>query len=478
MSTKKENGPAPQKPWEGRFSQKTDRSVEAFTSSIDFDRRLYAHDIEGSIAHCRTLEKANVITGDEASEMVEGLGRIKREIERGVFAFDDNLEDIHMHVEARLVQELGKTAQKLHTARSRNDQIALDLRMYLRDEVRHIIGSLAELRSVVVELAASHMDVIMPGYTHLQRAQPVLFAHHMMAYYEMFTRDARRFEDGLKRIDVMPLGAAALAGTTYPIDRDYTARLLDFPEVSANSIDTVSDRDFIIEFLAAASLCMVHFSRLSEELILWSSAEFGFIEFPDAFATGSSIMPQKKNPDIAELVRGKTGRVIGDLVALLALMKSLPLAYNRDMQEDKPPLFDTVDTLKACVGIYGKLMPRIEVNRKRMMDAASRGFLNATDLADYLVNRGMPFRQAHDCVGKAVAFALGKGKELQELTLKELSAFSSLIREDIFDALSPEQMIDRRRSRGGTATGNVRTAVRQARECLDAERGEQLKSEE
>jgi len=459
----------PGKPWDGRFSEKTDRSVEAFTASINIDRRLYAYDIEGSIAHCRTLEKAAIISDDEASQMIEGLSRIKREIERGNFTFDDSLEDIHMHVESQLVHDIGKAAQKLHTARSRNDQVALDIRLYLRAETRNIIAALVAFRRVIVDFADIHVDAIMPGYTHMQRAQPVLFSHHLMAYYEMLSRDTQRFEDGLKRINVMPLGTAALAGTTYPIDRAFTAGLLGFPEVSANSIDTVSDRDFVIEFLASASLCMVHLSRLSEELILWSSLEFRFIQLPDAFATGSSIMPQKKNPDVPELVRGKTGHVIGDLISLLALMKSLPLAYNRDMQEDKPPLFDAVDTLKACIDIYTRLLPRLHVNKERMLEASSTGFLNATDLADYLVNRGMPFRKAHDCAGQVVAFALEKGKEIHELSLKELKSFSSLVKKNIFDILTPSQMVDRRTSYGGTASEYVREEIQAAGERLREE---------
>jgi len=452
-----------QKPWDGRFSEKTDQSVEIFTSSIDVDKRLYAYDIEGSIAHCRTLAKAGVITEEEASTMIEGLGTVKREIERGEFLFDHNLEDIHMHVETRLSEIAGKAAQKLHTGRSRNDQVALDIRMYLRAETRYILADLLRLKRALVALAEDHAETVMPGYTHLQRAQPVLFGHHILAYYEMFSRDEGRFEDCLKRINVMPLGTAALAGTTYPIDRSYTAKLLDFPEVTANSIDSVSDRDFIVEFLAAASLCMIHFSRLSEEMILWSSAEFQFIELPDAFATGSSIMPQKKNPDVPELVRGKAGRVIGGLMGLLTLMKSLPLAYNRDMQEDKPFLFDAVDTLRACIDIYARLIPKIKVMKDRMSAAASSGFLNATDFADYLVNRGMPFRQAHECVGRAVGTALSQGKELHEMRFEELSAFSSLIEEDIFEALATKMVIDRRISFGGTATRRVKEAVQKAK---------------
>jgi len=347
------------KPWDGRFAEKTDRMVEAFTSSHAVDRRLYADDIDGSVAHCRMLARAGILSEEEAATLVEGLGRIRRDIERGRFAFSDDLEDIHMHIEARLLQEVGPTAQKLHTARSRNDQVAVDTRLYLRAEARAVMAELNALRRALVSLAEAHTATVMPGYTHLQRAQPVLLAHHLMAYYEMFTRDRERFADALGRIDVMPLGAAALAGTTYPIDRHYTAELLGFARVAANSIDAVSDRDFALEFCAAAAIAMVHLSRLAEELVLWSSAEFGFVELPDAFATGSSIMPQKKNPDVPELIRGKTGTVFGDLVALLTLMKGLPLAYNRDMQEDKAPLFRTADTLRACLSLTARMLPHL-----------------------------------------------------------------------------------------------------------------------
>jgi len=459
-----------EKAWNGRFSEKTDRLVEVFTSSINIDKRLYSYDIEGSIAHCRMLARQSIITEEDASLLIQGLGKIKRDIERGEFLFDDSLEDIHMHIESRLFEDTGKVAQKLHTARSRNDQIALDVRMYLRDETLNILKNLVSLRELIVDFAKVYIDTVLPGYTHLQRAQPVLLSHHMMAYYEMFSRDCGRFRDALKRINIMPLGSAALAGTTYPIDREYTAELLGFPEVSANSIDSVSDRDFIIEFLAAASLCMVHLSRISEELVLWSSSEFGFIELPDSFSTGSSIMPQKKNPDVPELVRGKTGRVFGDLIALLSIMKSLPLAYNRDMQEDKGPLFDAVDTLKACVEIYIKMLPNIEIKKETMLGAASRGFLNATDMADYLVAGGMPFRQAHSCIGKIVSYAVNENKELHEMTLKELKPFSSLFKKDVFDILTTRQMIDRRKSFGGTATENVKAAIKQAEGDIKKER--------
>jgi argininosuccinate lyase len=462
-----------EKPWDGRFAERTDTSVEAFTASIQTDKRLYPYDIEGSVAHCRMLAKVGVISDDEAGALSEGLWAIKRELDQGKFQFDDSLEDIHMHIEARLLQTIGKVAQKLHTGRSRNDQVALDVRMFLREALGSIIQGLGDLRRVLTRLAEQHIDVVMPGYTHLQRAQPVLLAHHWMAYYEMFTRDADRFADCLKRMNVMPLGAAALAGTTYPIDRHHTAELLHFPHIAANSIDAVSDRDFILEFLSAASICMVHFSRMSEELVLWSTAEFGFIELADAFATGSSIMPQKKNPDIPELIRGKTGRVFGDLIAMLTLMKSLPLAYNRDMQEDKPPLFDAVDTLQSCLDITIKMLPTITIKSEAMRRAASIGFLNATDMADYLVGQGVAFRSAHAIVGHAVAFALAQGKELHELTLKELQAFSKVIQNDIFDHLTLEQMISRRQSTGGTSSDNVRAAIEAAGRQLGRQDGTQ-----
>lgn len=371
-----------------------------------------------------------------------------------------------MHIESRLLHVAGKVAQKLHTARSRNDQVALDVRMYLRDETAKIIKNLVNLKKAILLVAKANIDTVLPGYTHLQRAQPVLLAHHMMAYYEMFLRDADRFKGCLKRINVMPLGSGAIAGTTFQIDRDYTAKLLGFKEVSKNSIDSVSDRDFIIEFLSAASICMMHFSRLSEELILWSTSEFGFIELPDSFATGSSIMPQKKNPDVPELIRGKTGRVFGNLMALLSIMKSLPLAYNRDMQEDKEPLFDTVDILKACIDVCSSMLPKLKINKETMHNAATKGFLNATELADYLVTAGMPFRQAHACVGKAVSYALDKDKELHELALEELKPFSSLIKKDVFNILSIDQMINRRKSFGGTAKENVMAAIKEAKKSL------------
>ena len=456
--------------WQGRFSDKTARSVETFTSSIQIDKRLYAYDIRGSIAHCKMLAKTSMITDKEAEELIMGLEKIRREIDEGQFQFDDSLEDIHMHIESRLVEIVGPAGQKLHTARSRNDQVALDVRMYLRDHTAQTIHRLHRLQEIIVALAKEHLNTILPGYTHTQRAQPILLSHHLMAYYEMFSRDIGRLVDCLGRINVMPLGSAALAGTTYPIDRKYTAKQLGFETISANSIDAVADRDFIIEFISAASICMVHFSRLSEELILWSTTEFDFIELPDSFATGSSIMPQKKNPDVPELVRGKTGTVIGHLMALLTMMKSLPLAYNRDMQEDKAPLFDTADTLGACIDIYAEMLPKIKFKKSNMQRAASSGFLNATDMADYLVCRGLPFREAHHLVGKAVSFALTKQKELHELTLEQLQSFSELVQEDIFSHLTTQEMVERRTSDGGTAGKSVGKAIAAAEKWLEKQK--------
>lgn len=455
-----------QKLWTGRFKEKTAQIVETFTSSIDVDRRLYTYDIQGSIAHCKTLAKASILTDREARKLIKGLQRIHKEIDEAAFEFSDRLEDIHTHIETRLAEIVGKDALKLHTARSRNDQVALDVRLFLRDQVASIQRLLLNLQNVLVELAKHHIETVLPGYTHLQRAQPVLLAHHLMAYYEMFSRDGERFEDCLNRINVMPLGAAALAGTPYPIDRNYTAGLLGFKKVSANSLDAVSDRDFIIEFLSAAGICMMHLSRLSEELIIWSSTEFGFVELPDAFATGSSIMPQKKNPDVPELVRGKSGRVFGNLTAMLALMKSLPLTYNRDMQEDKSLLFDSADILTACIEVYVHMLPKLRIKRDRMQTAASTGYQNSTDLADYLVAKGIPFREAHHCVGQAVRFAVKKKKELHDLSIKQLQQFAPQIEEDVFEFLSTQPMIDRRTSIGGTAIRTVKAAIKNAEKAL------------
>ncbi|VEN74231.1 Argininosuccinate lyase [Candidatus Desulfarcum epimagneticum] len=448
--------------WDGRFSEKTGEIMEDFSASIHFDQRLWPHDIKGSLAHCRMLADAGVISKEEFEAISKGLKKIEKELRSGSFKFENRLEDIHMHIESRLFEVAGKPALKLHTARSRNDQVALDIRMWLKDEIMGAARRLLRLQKTIARMARDHMDAILPGYTHLQRAQPVLFSHHLMAYVEMFSRDFDRMMDVYKRTDVMPLGAAALAGTTYPIDRAAVADMLGFSKVSENSMDSVSDRDFTMEFLSAAAICMTHLSRMSEEIILWSSAEFDFIGLPDAFSTGSSIMPQKKNPDAAELVRGKTGRVFGSLTALLTLMKSLPLAYNRDMQEDKEPLFDAADTLKACLNIYIRMLPHMEIKKDHMRAAAQKGFLNATDLADYLAQKGMPFRKAHDCAGRMVAKAISQKKELHEMNLEEMRAFSPLISPDIFEALSLKTMIKRRSSYGGTAPENVSAAVDRA----------------
>jgi len=454
------------KPWSGRFTQKTDKMVDVFQSSIRFDKRLYAFDIEGSIAHCKTLAAASVITKNESAQLVKGLQEVKAEIGKGVFKINDSHEDIHMYIEDRLFQKIGSVARKLHTGRSRNDQVALDARLFLRAESEAVLDRLIRLRKEIIRLAEKHIDIIMPGYTHLQRAQPILFSHHLMAYSEMFSRDSERFADNLKRINVMPLGSAALAGTTYPIDRNYTAKLLQFPKVTKNSIDAVSDRDFIIEFQSSASICMMHLSRMSEEIILWASAEFGFIELPDAFATGSSIMPQKKNPDVAELVRGKTGRVFGNLLGILTTLKALPLAYNKDMQEDKESLFDTVDTLSNCLDIYSRMLPKIKINKNNMMQAASKGYLNATDFADYLVTKGTVFREAHHITGEVVQYALRKEKEIHELSLDELKSFSHKIEKDIYKILANRAVIDRRLSLGGTSIKQVKAAVRKEKNRL------------
>lgn len=450
------------KPWGGRFKENQSPLAEQFTTSIHTDKRLYRYDIEGSIAHTKMLTKQGIIKPEEGDKIIEALGEILREIDRGDFVFEDRWEDIHMNIEKALVEKLGEVGERLHTARSRNDQVALDMRLYLRSEIKNLLSLINTLRSTLVNLAKTYIDVVMPGYTHMQRAQPILFSHHMMAYYEMFKRDEERLKECVKRANVMPLGSAALAGTTFPIDSEYVAELLGFPEVASNSIDAVSDRDFIIEFLGIASILMMHLSRLSEELVLWSTAEFAFVEIPESFCTGSSIMPQKKNPDVPELVRGKTGRVFGHLVSLLTVMKSLPLTYNRDMQEDKEPLFDTVDTLTHCLGIYVQLLSKLKVKSENMKKATERGFLTATDLADYLVIKGMSFRKAHITVGKIVKHAIEEDRQLNELSLNDLKRFSRLVEEDVYEWLNIEHSIERRTSYGGTAIQNVREAVDRA----------------
>lgn len=455
-----------EKPWGGRFQEKTAAPVEEFTSSLSFDRRLYRQDIAGSMAHARMLARQGILTEAEAAAIVQGLEEIRREIETGEFVFDPALEDIHMAIEARLTAKIGEVGRKLHTARSRNDQVALDVRLYLAEEVAGLLDDLTELRRAGARLARKYFGVILPGYTHLQRAQPVLFSHHLLAYDEMWRRDQARLAESLKRIKVSPLGAAALAGTTFPIDPEYVARELGFPEVFRNSMDAVSDRDFILEFLAHGAIIMVHLSRLSEELILWSSSEFGFVEISDAYATGSSIMPQKKNPDVAELIRGKAGRVAGHLMGLLMTVKGLPLAYNRDLQEDKEPLFDTVDTVRASVQLMAGMLGEIKVRPERMSAALHGGYLSATDLADYLVNQGVPFRTAHEQVGRLVGYAEFQGKELWELSLEEIQRFASQAGPDIFDWLKIENVVARRTSPGGTAPARVEEALRKVEKEL------------
>ena len=449
--------------WGGRFATGTADTVEAFTASVAVDVRLYRHDIMGSIAHAKMLAKQRIIPPRDARKIVRGLQAIEREIDDGKFTFSDADEDIHMNIERRLTDRIGSAGGKLHTARSRNDQVALDMRLFLRDEVESIISGLQQLRRALTKAAEKHLDVIMPGYTHLQRAQPVLFSHHLLAYIDMFERDAERFADCWERTNVLPLGSGALAGTTFPIDRKYVAKLLDFPRISKNSIDAVSDRDFLLEFLADSSILFVHLSRLADEFVLWSSQEFGFVELPDGYCTGSSMMPQKKNPDVPELIRGKSGRVFGHLQALLTIMKGLPLAYNRDLQEDKVPLFDTVDTVKASVKIMSELIAGVKVRRERMQNAVRDGFMNATDLADYLVERGMAFRAAHGVAGKVVQFCLAQGKRIEELSLAELKRFSNRIEKSVFKYLSPEAAVGRRRAVGGTAPPNVVQRLKELR---------------
>ena len=452
-----------EKPWGGRFTEPTDAFVERFTASVGFDQRLYHHDITGSIAHATMLAEMAVLTTEERDIIIEGLAGVKEDIEAGRFEWSVSLEDVHMNIEARLTERIGITGKKLHTGRSRNDQVATDIRLYLRDEIDVIATELNRLQSGLLNLAEREAATIMPGFTHLQTAQPVTFGHHLLAWYEMLVRDADRLQDCRKRVNVMPLGAAALAGTTYPIDRSITAKLLGFDRPSENSLDSVSDRDFAIEFCSFAALLMTHLSRFSEELVLWTSAQFDFIELPDRFCTGSSIMPQKKNPDVPELVRGKTGRVNGHLVSLLTLMKSQPLAYNKDNQEDKEPLFDTVDTVKGCLKAYADMIPAIEARADNMHVAAKRGFSTATDLADYLVKKGVAFRDAHEIVGKAVAFAVAVGRDLSEMTLEELKGFSDVIGGDVFNVLTLEGSVQARNHLGGTAPVQVLSAVARAR---------------
>ena len=445
--------------WGGRFKQSTDTLMETFSASISFDKRLYDCDIEGSIAHCKMLARCKIITTAESNKIIKGLKRILRECDEGRFKFSDSLEDIHMNIENRLREIIGPVAGKLHTARSRNDQVCLDIRLYLRKEIDDIVGEINRLTKTLIAIAKKNINHLIPGYTHLQRAQPVLLSHHLLAYVEMMLRDKERFLDAYKRINVMPLGSAALAGTNFPIDRKITAKLLGFPEISHNSMDAVADRDFAAEFCSASALTMMHLSRFCEEVVIWNSSEFKFIELSDSFTTGSSIMPQKKNPDAAELIRGKSGRVFGNLVSLLTLMKGLPLAYNKDLQEDKEPLFDTAETVKVCLTIFTDMMKSAKFIPIAQKELESSGFLTATDLADYLVLKGVPFREAHELTGKTVAFCLEKEKTLTDLSLAQLRTISKRFDEEVFDHIALQKSVDRKNIYGGTAKNQVRAQI-------------------
>ena len=452
--------------WAGRFSEPTDAFVEAFTASVEFDQRLAPFDIQGSIAHATMLARQGILSEHERDDIIAGLQRILAWVEAGEFEWSVALEDVHMNIEAALTEDIGIAGKKLHTGRSRNDQVATDVRLWLRAELHEIRSAVRRLQRALLGLAEREADTIMPGFTHLQTAQPVTFGHHMMAWFEMLDRDHDRLRDCAVRVNVMPLGAAALAGTSYPIDRPFTAQLLGFSGPAENSLDAVSDRDFAIEFSAAASILMMHLSRMSEELIIWSSAQFGFVTLSDSFCTGSSIMPQKKNPDVPELIRGKSGRIFGHLMALLTLMKSQPLAYNKDNQEDKEPLFDTVDNLKGSLKVFADMVPAIRCNADAMRSAAMKGFATATDLADYLVRKGVAFRDAHEVVGKAVAHCVARACDLSELSLAELQGFSAEIGEDVFDCLTLEGSVAARDHIGGTAPAQVRAAIARARERI------------
>jgi argininosuccinate lyase len=457
------------KPWAGRFAKKTHPLVDAYTSSLDVDASLYSYDIRASIAHARMLAKQRIIPRADADVIVRGLREIGREIENGDFQFDSSMEDIHTNIEARLSEKIGEEAAgRLHTARSRNDQVATDFRLYVVEAITHLTGAIRGLQTVLLDVAEANFGIVMPGYTHLQRAQPVLLAHHLLAYFEMLDRDFARFAGCYLRANVLPLGSGALAGAPYSLDRSFVARELDFGDISRNSIDAVSDRDFVAEFLACAAICSVHISRLAEEIVLWSTSEFGFVEIDDAFATGSSIMPQKKNPDVAELARGRTGRIFGNLIGFLTVLKGLPLSYNRDLQEDKAPLFETAESLLLTLLVLTEMLPALHFNEERMRGAALAGYTLATDLADYLVRKGLPFRQAHQAVGKLVRYASERGKELSELTLSEFQRFSPLFAEDVL-AIDLEASLKARDVPGGTAPQRVRQALKEARARLTGE---------
>lgn len=467
MANQNSNG---KKPWGGRFTEPTNQLVEAFTESISFDSRLYKQDIQGSIAHSKMLAKIGVINDQEAEDIEAGLINIRSQIESGDFEWSTQLEDVHMNIEARLTDAIGEAGKKLHTGRSRNDQVATDIRLYMREASDDVVTLIQSLQNNLLTLAQGETDTILPGFTHLQVAQPITLAHHLLAWNEMFERDIERIEDCRKRINVMPLGSAALAGTSFPLDRDMTCELLEFDRPTRNSLDAVSDRDFLIEFASASSIIMMHLSRMCEEIILWASESYKFIDIGDAFCTGSSIMPQKKNPDIAEIVRGKSGRVIGNLQALLVIMKSQPLAYNRDNQEDKEPIFDTVDTVTASLQVFAAMVPSIKFNRQTMENAALKGYATATDLAEYLVRLEVPFRDAHEIVGGTVHYAIEQGKPLSDLTLQELQSFGPMIKEDVYDVLTLEGSINARNHFGGTAPERVKEALVAAVDRLESQR--------
>lgn len=448
--------------WGGRFTKPTDQLVEEYTASILFDKELAEEDIQGSLAHVTMLGQCGILPEQDVETIKEGLQKVLSKIQKGEIEFSVSDEDIHMNIEKTLIEEIGSVGGKLHTGRSRNDQVATDMHLYLRKRVIEFVGLLNKLQDAFIGQAKANLDVILPGYTHLQRAQPILFAHHMMAYVSMFGRDIERLQDSYKRINTLPLGAGALAGTTFPIDRHFVARQLGFDRIYDNSLDAVSDRDFIVEFLADASLIMMHLSRISEELVLWSSTEFRFIELDDAFCTGSSIMPQKKNPDVPELVRGKTGRVYGDLMGILTVLKSLPLAYNKDMQEDKEGIFDAVRTMQGALQLFASMIATMKVNRDRMRQAVSQDFSNATDIADYLVGKGLPFRQAHEIIGKLVLYCIQNNKYLLDLKLDEYLQFSRLFDQQIYEVLQPEHVVGARKAFGGTAAEQVTQAIERA----------------
>ncbi|MDD3012154.1 MAG: argininosuccinate lyase [Candidatus Gastranaerophilales bacterium] len=452
--------------WDGRFSKATDALVDDFNSSIFFDQRLYKQDIEGSIAHVMMLGKQEIIKQNEADLIKKTLKEILADIEAGKVEFDVAAEDIHMNVETILISRIGDVGKKLHTGRSRNDQVALDIRMYIKEEIKNIDLLIKKLQEVLLNIAKKHTETILPGYTHLQRAQPITLAHHLMAYFEMVKRDRNRLADTYRRTNILPLGSGALAATTYPLDRHAVAKKLGFEDITYNSLDGVSDRDFCIELLSNLSILMMHLSRFSEELILWCSLEFGFIEMDDSYSTGSSIMPQKKNPDVAELVRGKTGRVYGSLMALLTTMKSLPLAYNKDMQEDKEPVFDAIDTIKMCLPVFTAMIDTMKVRKENMLKAAKGGFTNATDAADYLVKNGMPFRDAHEVIGKLVFYCIQNGKSLDDLTLEEYKKFSPVFEESVYQAISLEECVNKRNVIGGPSKSMMEEVIRKSEEYL------------